>query len=101
MCLNARSIIGTDRRKDRLRPARLLNPSISMRRSTRSRTNDSEIPNSVKFWGIAGWKAERIFGAKVAMSVGTFLPGILSAGGAEKFTMIGFRLVEFSSFHFR
>src|SRR5579872_5782172 len=66
MCLNAMSIMGTAKRSERPRLARVQLPSIDIRRSIRSSTRLSEIPSSAKFCGIAGLKAVRT-GANVAM----------------------------------
>src|SRR5579883_2347409 len=59
-------MIGMERRSERLRPARVQCPSISIRLSIRSSTSDSEIPKSLNVCGIAGLNGART-GAKVAI----------------------------------
>src|ERR1700674_5104173 len=76
MCLNTASTMGSETRIERLRPFMLEKPSITIRRSMRSSTNDSGIPRSPKFWGTVGRNEDRT-GANVAIGITTIGRGSL------------------------
>src|SRR5579859_3964399 len=68
--------MGTESFNLSLKLPKLLKPSSSMRRSTRSSTNDWEIPKSSKLWGILGANPVRM-GASVAAMVESSLTPLI------------------------